>query len=286
MQDMPGSAGQRAKAQAPEETAPGKQSSKRKAFAVDKLEQLQTKSSEVSPLLARQENADSSVPVSKASEQIAAVPAADGAQQKASLAAGLAEPDDIEEDDFFMSSSAYAADAEKQPIIQQPLSELPAVMLHAFSPVGRHPASSSAPQKQGKRSKGLLSKTPRPGQQHTEQRHKQPAKVSLPLAHKPMKQLHKARGAAKPPAHGKLRTPAEGKPISGHALIGSGPTPGRAAIITNKQSLGADHASKLSTAQPRVKTATASKQTSAAAPAKPPGQPVRTRAEGGRRRRK
>jgi len=285
MQDMSGSAGQKAKAQAREKPAPDRQSSKRKAFPADQLEQLQMKSSKVSPILASQENADSSAPVSKASEQIAAVSAADGAQQKASLAAGLTEPDDIEEDDFFMSSSAYEADAEKQHAIHQPLSELPADMLHAFSPVGRHPASSTAPQKQGKHSKGLLSKTPRPGQQHTEPRHKQPAKVSLPPAHKPMKQLHKVRGAAKPSAHGMLRTPAAGKPISGHALIGSGPVPGRAAI-TNKQSPGAVHVSKPSTAQVRVKTATASKQSPAVVPAKPPGQPLRTRAEGGRRRRK
>lgn len=256
MQDMPGLSGTKAGAQAPGTAMLSKQASERKGSTADQPKQLLVNDSKAFPALASQNIAASSAMLSRASRQTAGVPASDGVRQKGRLAVGDAEPTDIDEDDFFMSSSAGEVERDEQPAVLNQPSEVPGATPHALKSADQQEELlDSVPLKQSKQRKGIQrSRKLPPGQYHPDHGHKPHKRATLPPPYKATKPLHKDRGAAKEAAHGRLRADVRGQPSRGQ------PHGEPSSAIAIKQSPGA--------------------------PEKRPGLPLRTRAEGGRKRRK
>lgn len=233
------------------------QTSKRKALSAETPEQPPLKSSKLLPKLGGQIIAASPLVPSRPSRHTAGIPGSAGGQQKGALAGGNAEPDDIRGDDFFMSSSADEAERDEQSVPVK-ASEFPAALPHkAIIPEQQqHAARDSTLHKHSNHRKSIQHRRMLPpGQTHGEQGHKPHAGATLPPNHKPVKHPHRHGGAVTQVARSKL---------SGKAQ--------------SQQSRGQSHG--------QAPSAHAVKQSPGAAPDKRPGQPLRTRAEGGRKRRK
>ena len=238
-------------AQALRKAALTTQTSKRKAVSAESPEQPPLKSSKLLPALA----ASPPFP-SRASRHTAGAPGSNGGQHKGTVAGGDAEPDDIRADDFFMSSSADEAERDEQSVSVK-ASEVPAALPHeSIVPKQLHSARDSKLPKHSNLKKSMQHrrKLP-PGQKYGEHGHKAHAGATLPPDHKAVKHSHSHGGAAKQVARGKLSAKAKSQP-------------------SRSQPHGQDP------------SANAAKQSPGAAPDKRPGQPLRTRAEGGRKRRK
>ena len=257
MQDMPNPDEAKPRAQALTKAALRTPASKQKALSADQHEQPPLKGSSVLSALAGQTIAASAAPPSEPGRQSAGAPVASSRQQGGGLAGGDAEPDDIEEDDFFMSSSADEAVQVKQPAHLSQPSDLPAILpQERISSEQQHLASASMMHHHSKHRKGIQhSRKLPPGQRRADQGLKIHAKLAVPSVPKAMKQVHKKRSTARQAAPGKLTVTARGQPCRG---------------------------------QPdgRAPSATADKPSPGAAPDKRQGQPLRTRADGGRKRRK
>ena len=245
-----------ARLQHPDEAALHKQTSKQKASSANQPEHSLAKTSKAPTVLASQDIGASPAMLSRASRQTAGIPASDGVPQKGRLAVGDAEPADFDEDDFFMSSSAGEADGDEPPaILNQPL-EFPGATMHETKfTEQRGTVSDAMPQKNSKQRKGIQhgKKLP-PGQPHADRGHKPHKRANLPPVRKAMKPIDKDPRAAKSAAHGMPRVVVRGQPTKGR------PYPEAASAVAKKQSPGA--------------------------PEKRPGLPLRSRAEGGRKRRK
>ena len=255
MQDMPKLGSKVTGAGVHGKAALNVQSSKRKAVTADLPEQPLLKSSKVLSSLAT-DNAGSSAPLQEAGKQTAGALGTDREQQKDGVAASDADADDIEEDDFFMSSSADEAEQLKQPAALQLPSELPAAAPQAALAERQHPALKTMPPQHSKQRRAMSHSRKAPTSQHSAGRgHKPQPRGALPPPQKPMKQVPKSSGGAKQAVRSDLRVDARSQP--------SKPQP-----------------------HGKAPSANANKQSPGAAPDKRAGQPLRTRAEGGRKRRK
>ena len=255
MQDIPKLGNKAPQARVHGKAALNVQSSKRKAMPAVLPGQPPLKSSKLlSPPAI--DNDDSCAPLQKAGQHPASAPGTDQGQQRDGLAASDADPDDIEEDDFFMSSSADEAEQLKRPAALRLPSDLPAAALQPALAEQQHSAVKTIPPQHSKQRKGMSHSRKLPSGQHGAGRgHKPHPRAALPPARKAMKQIPKTSGAAKQAVRSEVRVDARSQPVKG---------------------------------QPHGKapSATANKQSPGTAPDKVPGQPLRSRAEGGRKRRK
>ena len=258
-QDMPKPDETEPPAQARGKAALRTSASKHMALSADPPMGLPLKGSSSLAVLAGQSIAASFAPPSKPGRQTTCAPVASASnrRQGVDVVGGDAEAGDIEEDDFFMSNSADEAERVKQPAhVSQP-SELPAVLPpEGISSEQQHPALASPMQHHSKHRKAIQhSRKLLLGQRRADHGLKPDARTALPPLPKAMKQVQRKRSTAKQAAPGKLTVSARGLPSRGRP---DGQAP----------------------------SATADKQSPGAAPDKRPGQPLRTRAEGGRKRRK
>ena len=182
--------------------------------------------------------------------------ATDGQKPSSDALAAPAEVDEFEEDDFFMGSSADEADAGgKQPPQAVRPPETAAAPLHEDIPSSED-SEASKPMllKQSQQRQRNHSSARPPGKAHAARSGKPHEKSSRAPVHKTVKLICSGMGGPEFGSHGKPSLAVAGEP-GVHKLKAAG------------------------------KGGARGKPSPGAAPVKPPEQPLRTRAEGGRKRR-
>ena len=256
-QASPVPAGKEARRQRLSEAASGAPSSKGKATQPVQHGRPASTSSQALAARARLEHADRPAHLPESGRHEAGAPGVSEDEQAGAQGAALAQPDDIEEDDFFMGSSGDEDDAQKQRPESVSVPNFTDALRHGSIAAKDLSASRKAlrpaPQKQSSRNARPAKGSPPPGRTRKAPSHKQPTKAAAGPAHKPTKRPFTERGAGRFGAKSRPGVAAAGRPSIG---------------------------------QRPEKAPVKRKEAPAAAPAKPPGQPLRTRAEGGRKRRK
>ena len=176
--------------------------------------------------------------------------ATDGQKQRSDAWAAPAEVDEFEKDDFFIGSSADEAHAggNQPPQAVRP-PDTAAALLHENIPSSKPMLLKQSQQRQRDHSSACP-----PGNAHAARSGKPHGKSSIAPVQKIAKLIHSSMGGPEFGTHGKPSLAVAGKPgVNKLKAAGKGGARG--------------------------------KPSPGAAPVKPPGQPLRTRAEGGRKRR-